>query len=269
MSAITPSSEVAAGITTPDFPRDIRPRSIREMHVPPSDPVPDVPIPTNTTGKPVYYIYDGSITRASGQLVRDHSCDGPIHYTDPLWECTLFEHLPPSHPGWPNDCVLPYDHNMSPYHRVPIRTICGFNYWETDRLDSTNASFWPALYKCSGFRRNYPWRYSTDQLLAALDMTPEQLVSAKSCVSVVALLNTMNWTSHHLSGLRPQHVHYCMSDWSVQFTKEDLEVLTPGAWFDGLLRVPVDPRVPAIGLTKEQLWTHPFVILGWLRLALQ
>nr|QVL22690.1 NS32 [Grass carp reovirus] len=252
------------------YERHIEPEAITAIRTPAYGALPPTQIPKFLGPNPKYFVYDGNVEEVEGQLIKDPSDDyQPRRYAD-TWTCSLFTEVPPSHPSWPRDTVVQYDSTWSPYHHVPMRYFPRFMGLEDD-LIKPNDGFWPILHRCAGFRFRYPWRFDLDALAAGIGTTVDNIrciAESGAFATVVGTLRAMGWKYHHLSGLRPQHVEYCVSAWALSFTREQLDDYKPGAWFDDLLRVPIYPDEQPIGLNREQLFTHPFVLLSWIRIQL-
>nr|AAF91306.1 nonstructural protein NS31 [Grass carp hemorrhagic virus] len=252
------------------YERHITPHAVLSVRTPAYGRMPPLQIPTFTGPTPKYFVYDGNVEEVSGQLIKDPSDDTLPHHYAATWTCSLFTSRPPSDPAWPRDAVMQYDSNWSPYHRVPMRYFPSFMTLDSDLL-GPNDGFWPLLHRCAGFRLRSPWRFPLDVLAAGIGTTVSTIRSPEktgALNTVEGLLRALGWKYHHLSGLRPQHVEYCMSVWSLSFTRADLDVIDPASWFDGLLRSPIYPDEVPIGLNCEQITTHPFVLLNWIRVQL-
>nr|ACN38056.1 non-structural protein [Atlantic salmon reovirus Canada-2009] len=240
------------------------------------DEFPDLPTPSpdhipdwvtdhdKFNGHPLPLVYDGRLTPITGP----HHLWEPDSYVEwQTWGClrpfSPFSVWPPTVPNWFSRKVLHVFSNMSPYACAAEKSPNPLPYWRLNDQGRDWSVFWDLIWRCAQTRGARICFAKTPFIQTMLRLTDDQLSRLPSAEDPISLLNIAGWDALLLNGLPPNLVRALMrSPPNPEVVELDLLV----SWFDVVIRIPYDVQHPlGLGFSPDQFWTHPFVVLCYLR----
>ncbi|ANN11953.1 putative non-structural protein 32 [Etheostoma fonticola aquareovirus] len=236
-----------------------------EIPTPSADHIPDViPNIDRYDGNPLPLLYDGRLTPITGP---HHLWDLDGHVQWQTWgdlrPFSPFSVWPASTPNWRSRKVVHVFSNMSPYAYTAER---GFHRLPFHRLNEQTKDwgrFWDLIWRCAQTRGARLCSAKMSFIQSLLRLSPEQSARLPEARDPIDLLNIAGWDELALNAI-PSDLARSLMQPPPHPAVTVLECLTD--WFDAMIRVPYDVRHPlGLGLTPSQFWTHPFVVLCYLR----
>ncbi|AJD09453.1 NS32 [Micropterus salmoides reovirus] len=236
-----------------------------EIPTPSSDFIPDiVPNHDRFNGYPVPLLYDGRLTPVTGP---HHLWEPDGHVEWQTWGSlrpfSPFSVWPPSTPNWSTRKVVHVFSNMSPYAYAAEKDPNPLPYWKLSDQDRNWDTFWDLIWRCAQTRGARICGAKTSFIRTLLRLTDDQMSRLPAAKDPIDLLNAAGWDVLTLNAIPPSLARALMTP-PPSAALVVLECLTD--WFDAMIRVPYDVQHPlGLGLNPDQFWTHPFVILCYLR----
>ncbi|ADZ31983.1 NS32 [Scophthalmus maximus reovirus] len=236
-----------------------------EIPTPSVDFIPEcVPSTDRYNGDPVPLIYDGRLTPVTGP---HHLWEIDSHVEWQTWgnlrPFSPFSVWPPSTPNWTNRKAIHVFSSLSPYAYAAERSQNPLSYHFLNDQGRDWGRFWDLIWRCAQTRGARICHASTSFISSMLRLTEDQLSKLPAARDPIELLNAAGWDALALNALPPNLSRSLMRS-PPNPSVVVFECLTD--WFDVMIRVPYDVQHPlGLGLNPCQFWTHPFVVLCYLR----
>ncbi|BCG62304.1 NS4 [Hirame aquareovirus] len=242
-----------------------------------ADKFPDVEVPDVDTlwltanmvwtscGKVLPSVYDGRLSPIQGPTVLvDEDDYFPFDHISSITQLSAFEVWPEDTPNWVTPCPVHICSNKSPYAYWPKPTLHPFSQWPAHLEPIPGTDFWPVLWRSAQLRDYRIELYSNELIMDTLllsDKDPEELVALDHPDEI---LDWAGWTAGHTRGLSTDHLNACLIN---PVDAVDTALLhEPSAWPQYIVRIPFDNQHPLdLGLSSEQIMTHPYVLLCFVR----
>ncbi|AQU42732.1 NS4 [Fall chinook aquareovirus] len=257
--------EFKRGVPTVSVHRDMT--EFPEVATPPIDAIFDQAQPyCDHLGKPLISVYDGRLVPISGPThLEDEDDYEPWQVHGQLQTLSAHSKWPESVPNWTSHPHIQVFSNMSPYANIPGPSPYKFESWPAALAPHGGLSAWDLLWRCAQLRPNRLPVYSDAFLLSTLRLSGKQVFELPMLDSVADMLSWAGWNADMLCGL-----DLCQTEGMMAIPDpgdEHLPLLVEQtAWFDYIIRLPFDTTHHlGLGLTDDQLWSHPFTVLCFLR----
>ncbi|AHJ14806.1 NS4 [Green River chinook virus] len=237
---------------------------------------PDIPTPSadvvyqcepeiDDYGRAVPHVYDGHlvpITGPSHLLDLDEYSPWQVH--GEMRQLSPFSKWPPSAANWSTPGSIHPFSNMSPYAYTPDCRLFSNLGWPAHVDGRDYDKFWHVLWRCSQTRGTRICAFTVPFICSMLEIDPEIVPDLERCWTIDSMLELTGWDKIMLNGLSTEQFDALLA---LPPSNCDATIVHEStAWFDYIARAPFTTKHPlGLGLTNEQLWTHPFVILAFLR----